>query len=423
VARYDYDAHSAMSGYFGGGRRVRRSYDRDACPEAWLPSWAPTSGTVDVYYRYDGWRVVEEIDGDVTLRVEYTYGSYIDEPLTITTVGQEDVTHWYHQERGYNVGALSTGTGVIAELVTYDPDGEPRFVDGDNVERDPQVPENTYLFQGRRYDPETGLYYYRHRYYSPELGRFISRDPKPFQGARRYGLVGLDPIGLDVFVYQDGLHTEVAVQVRDPADPERVVGAVRVGYYSSDYLPPEDDEADEGEHPSSGALDTVTGAQGGFAVTVTSVDESGVPVRLGENGERHSEDYIGRLRGGADQDADVLGMIRKATGMTEEDVTSLVDSLVSAQDEGRYFRQYGQHRAQGEWAAYYLLWRNCNNWTLAVWREFVGGCSCSPRDWFAVTGDHVWRLLHPPKTRQPRRDEIIDSFARGQGPPAITQPR
>ncbi len=36
---------------------------------------------------------------------------------------------------------------------------------------------NPFLFTGREYDAETGLYYCRGRYYSPTLGRFISRDP------------------------------------------------------------------------------------------------------------------------------------------------------------------------------------------------------------------------------------------------------
>jgi len=33
-----------------------------------------------------------------------------------------------------------------------------------------------YRFAGRRYEKETGMYYYRNRYYSPEMGRFISID-------------------------------------------------------------------------------------------------------------------------------------------------------------------------------------------------------------------------------------------------------
>ncbi|MCP4218112.1 MAG: hypothetical protein GY765_25965, partial [bacterium] len=36
---------------------------------------------------------------------------------------------------------------------------------------------NNYLFHGRTYEPEIGLYYYRHRYYMPGIGRFIQTDP------------------------------------------------------------------------------------------------------------------------------------------------------------------------------------------------------------------------------------------------------
>jgi RHS repeat-associated protein len=63
---------------------------------------------------------------------------------------------------------------------------------------------NTYFFQGRHLDSESGLYYFRNRYYSPDLGRFISKDPigyaagdinlYRFVGNGPYG--GLDPMGL-----------------------------------------------------------------------------------------------------------------------------------------------------------------------------------------------------------------------------------
>ncbi|AQQ10439.1 Cell wall-associated polypeptide CWBP200 [Sedimentisphaera cyanobacteriorum] len=36
---------------------------------------------------------------------------------------------------------------------------------------------NPYMFAGRRYDSESGLYYCRARYYNPALGVFHSRDP------------------------------------------------------------------------------------------------------------------------------------------------------------------------------------------------------------------------------------------------------
>jgi len=54
---------------------------------------------------------------------------------------------------------------------------------------------NPYLFTGRRYDPETGLYYYRARYYDPEIGRFLQVDPIGYAGGiNLYGYCQNNPI-------------------------------------------------------------------------------------------------------------------------------------------------------------------------------------------------------------------------------------
>ena len=61
---------------------------------------------------------------------------------------------------------------------------------------------NPFLFTGREWDAELGLYYYRARYYKPSLGRFISRDPV-FADLYRYvgnnPVTWSDPWGLDPF--------------------------------------------------------------------------------------------------------------------------------------------------------------------------------------------------------------------------------
>jgi RHS repeat-associated protein len=92
-----------------------------------------------VLYLYDSWRRIEERDWDATvweLRRHYPYGGQYTE----------------------------------VDRVTYDPYGEATFEAGGST-------GNPYLFQGRRLDSETGLYYFRNRNYSPELGRFMQRDP------------------------------------------------------------------------------------------------------------------------------------------------------------------------------------------------------------------------------------------------------
>ena len=55
---------------------------------------------------------------------------------------------------------------------------------------------NHYTYTGRRFDSETGLYYYRNRYYDAQLGRFVSRDPAGYEGSEwnLYEYCASDPI-------------------------------------------------------------------------------------------------------------------------------------------------------------------------------------------------------------------------------------
>jgi RHS repeat-associated protein len=54
---------------------------------------------------------------------------------------------------------------------------------------------NNYLFHGREYEPEVGLYYYRHRYYMPRIGRFLQTDPMQYQDSMNlYQAFGMNPV-------------------------------------------------------------------------------------------------------------------------------------------------------------------------------------------------------------------------------------
>jgi len=109
----------------------------------------------------------------------------------------DDTTYYYCQQANYNVVALTNSSGTVVEKIEYDPYGEWSFVlDGST--------DNPYLFQGRRWDDEADLYYFRNRSYSPLLGRFMQRDPIGYaDGMNLYEFVGgapvlgLDPLGLN----------------------------------------------------------------------------------------------------------------------------------------------------------------------------------------------------------------------------------
>jgi len=64
------------------------------------------------------------------------------------------------------------------------------------------TPDNELLYQGRRYDTETNLYYYRARYFDPIMGRFLQTDPKGYkdsmnlyQAFNMNGMNFVDPMG------------------------------------------------------------------------------------------------------------------------------------------------------------------------------------------------------------------------------------
>lgn len=87
-----------------------------------------------------------------------------------------------------SVIALSDVNSEIVEQYSYDVFGAPNTVSDMN---------NPYMFTGRRFDNETGLYYYRARYYNPDIGRFLQTDPIGYAaGLNLYTYVRNNPINL-----------------------------------------------------------------------------------------------------------------------------------------------------------------------------------------------------------------------------------
>ena len=74
-------------------------------------------------------------------------------------------TFYYHQNNQYSVSALTDPNGLLKECYAYTPYGQVTFFDNTGSPVTPQpsgsVVGNPFLYTGRRYDPETGLYYYR----------------------------------------------------------------------------------------------------------------------------------------------------------------------------------------------------------------------------------------------------------------------
>lgn len=140
-------------------------------------------------YVYSGLSRIADYDvitGSLLRR--YVFGPIIDEPLLeISSAGS---VSYYHADHQNSVIAVSDVVGALASSNNYGPFGETL---ASGVE---------YGFTGQRFDPETGLYYFKNRYYSPDVGRFIQPDPVGRDGLNRYAYVGnspsnfVDPLGL-----------------------------------------------------------------------------------------------------------------------------------------------------------------------------------------------------------------------------------
>lgn len=147
------------------------------------------------HFVYNGDDVyLEFVDNDSTaganqpvLSQRYLHGPQVDQILA-----QED-------GNGNVIWMLTDHLGTIRDLVDDSGDVVNHLIDDSFgrviAETDPSV-DTRYLFTGREFDEETGVYYYRARYYNAEIGRFIGEDPIGFSGgdANLYRYVENSPL-------------------------------------------------------------------------------------------------------------------------------------------------------------------------------------------------------------------------------------
>jgi RHS repeat-associated protein len=164
--------------YDPAGRRIEKKYD----------------GDTQVKYFYDGDHCIAEYDANDALLRKYIYGPGIDQPICMTEVADNNAVFYYHFDGLGSVIALTNSSGSVVNLYEYS-------VFGEVSASDPNHP-NRFLFTGREFDADTGLYYYRARYYNPYIARFLQTDPagygmNPFTYCSNSPINRIDPEGLD----------------------------------------------------------------------------------------------------------------------------------------------------------------------------------------------------------------------------------
>lgn len=151
--------------------------------------------TTQLYYLYDGWNLVAELNASGTLLRDYTYGVDPSDGagagalLCMTNhVGSTKHYNYLHNSHGDVVG-FTNSSGTIIGAYEYDPYGK------QIRSEDTAGTENPFGYSGQYTDKETGLVYYGKRYYNPSMGRFINKDPIGLDGGHNlYAFVGNNPL-------------------------------------------------------------------------------------------------------------------------------------------------------------------------------------------------------------------------------------
>jgi RHS repeat-associated protein len=168
--------------YDGLGRlRKRTEYFWFGAGPMAAPGWRVSSS---VEYIYDGWRVIQERDGNNTPTVSYTRGNDLSMSLEgaggigglLARSSGYSAGNWtnhadYYADRNGNITSMIDDNQSVVASYRYSPFGSIISKSGTLADA------NVYRFSSKEVHVNSGMYYYGFRFYEPTFQRWASADP------------------------------------------------------------------------------------------------------------------------------------------------------------------------------------------------------------------------------------------------------
>jgi len=204
---YQYDALNRITSATNGSMTAHFWYDARNRVVARSYQAADAEKPTLTLNTYDDWNLIEERDETGVQKARYIHGPRIDEIVVMQN--EHGVFYPQHDALG-SVTMLTDKDGHLAERYSYSATGEVTIYNASGTELSASAFGNRWMYSGREWLPEVGLYDYRNRVYSAQLGRFLQSDPVKFYGGdlNLYRYVGngflnlADPEGLATFGFR-----------------------------------------------------------------------------------------------------------------------------------------------------------------------------------------------------------------------------
>lgn len=153
---YEYDAENKLVRVVSNGKTVNYKYDGLGRR---VEKEIVDVTTTTTRFIYDNEDILLELDGSNNIVARYTHGPGIDEPIIMEKGG---ASFFYHADGLGSITELTDVNGSVVKFYSYSSFGKIES------ETNPTFFQ-PYTFTGREFDPETGLYHYRHRQYDSKM--------------------------------------------------------------------------------------------------------------------------------------------------------------------------------------------------------------------------------------------------------------